>query len=170
MPQNFPGVIFQYLRWLLQIAFLLLSFFHLYIYIYFLDGMEGFKLRASCLLGKCSTTWAMHPALFCFSLPQKAYHYFSSSWDYRHKPPCPDPPITFLSFLVILISCRFSQVLREDQVRPRNSRFLLPLCFSWVLRQCQRLFCSSSPSKEFTHIYQVILDTGDPKSPLAMSL
>jgi hypothetical protein len=27
----------------------------------------GFKFRASCLLGRCSTTWAMPPALSCFS-------------------------------------------------------------------------------------------------------
>jgi hypothetical protein len=65
----------------------------------------GFNLKVLYLVGRCSTTWAMHPACFvsvilggdrvlCFCplagfLQQSSYLYFLCSWDYWHIPPCP---------------------------------------------------------------------------------
>jgi hypothetical protein len=64
--------------------------------------VEGFELRASCLLGGHSTTWATPPALFCFSCFSHRISYFclcsldcyllthdlQCSWDHRPLPPC----------------------------------------------------------------------------------
>jgi hypothetical protein len=74
--------------------------------------MLGFELRASHLLGKCTTTWLMPPACFCLVLfcfvfcfsyfsdrvlcfclwsdlrPWSSYLHFLLSWRDRHSPLC----------------------------------------------------------------------------------
>jgi hypothetical protein len=71
----------------------------------FFSTVVGFELRALCLLGKCSTSWAMptgmiqhtwfiywggSDCLFAWDAlePQSLDHCLQSRWDYRYEPPC----------------------------------------------------------------------------------
>jgi hypothetical protein len=49
------------------------SFIYLFIYSFIHLHYWGFELRASCLLGRCSTTWVMPPTLFSYFFKMEYY-------------------------------------------------------------------------------------------------
>jgi hypothetical protein len=77
-------------------------FFFFFFFFFFCFGLLGFELVVSCLLGRCSTTWATFPVPFCYSyfsggsltfLPRAILRLWSSCsllyyWGYRCEPPC----------------------------------------------------------------------------------
>jgi hypothetical protein len=48
----------------------------------------GFKLRISCLLGSCSTTWVMPPAHFALVTFEIGSHIYAQTSSYHHSPIC----------------------------------------------------------------------------------
>jgi hypothetical protein len=56
-----------------------------------------FELKAWHLLGRCSTTWAMPPVLFCFSYFAERFSHFCLGHPHTHNP---STSIQYLGFYV----------------------------------------------------------------------
>jgi hypothetical protein len=91
--QHFPSLLFCFLCLVIRktyFIFLLFArsvffFFSFYFIYFFIFWYWGFELRASWLLGRLSTTWAMPPPFYCFYMYLYVYTLFVPI-------PLPPPP------------------------------------------------------------------------------